>query len=276
MTVPALGFGTAPILGRMARKPSVNALELAYARGVRHFDTARSYGWGEAEGVLGAFLARYPRESYTLVSKCGIIPARRSRALSIAKAAARQLVRLIPASQSVVRRAASSAQIQPAATYDVKLLKDSFQTTLRELRVDYLDVLLLHNYDPYKDGLDEVMRWFEELRGAGHIRSYGVSIEGPLREGIAYLVERGLASSCVIQAPLSDAVLSLPAEWRDLRFLVHSPFRFLSQRPELDLSTLLVKLGQDVRCEALICSMFTPAHIEANARARQLADTRAQ
>ena len=50
---PALGFGCAPILGRVGERESVAALDHAYARGVRHFDVARSYGWGEAEGLLG-------------------------------------------------------------------------------------------------------------------------------------------------------------------------------------------------------------------------------
>ncbi|MFX6040902.1 aldo/keto reductase, partial [Acinetobacter baumannii] len=52
-----LGFGCAPMLGRVGRKDSLRALAIAYDNGIRHFDVARSYGFGEAEALLGEFLA---------------------------------------------------------------------------------------------------------------------------------------------------------------------------------------------------------------------------
>ena len=69
MTVPPLGFGTAAIMGRLSRRRGLAALERAHAAGIRHFDTARSYGWGEAERVVGIFLRSHAREVIRQVTK---------------------------------------------------------------------------------------------------------------------------------------------------------------------------------------------------------------
>ena len=46
-------------------------LGAAYDAGIRHFDVARSYGYGDAEGVVGEFL-RGCSEQVTVTSKFGL------------------------------------------------------------------------------------------------------------------------------------------------------------------------------------------------------------
>jgi hypothetical protein len=276
MTTPKLGFGTAPILGRIGRRESIAALERAYALGVRHFDTARSYGWGEAEGVLGGFLQGKSRHECTIVSKCGIVPVKRSRVLSAAKAFARQVRDRAPGSGWMVQRAASSSRFQPTRTYDVRTLNESVETSLRELRTDYLDVLLLHNFDPTIPGLDDVATWFQRLRQRGSITRYGFSVDGDLIEGLTCLRGRGVLEGAVVQVPVSNALLSLLPEWRDVSLFAHSTFRFSAQSA-ISFAEILARLGASSRCEAAVCSMFSRYHIEANvaaARAAALADAR--
>ncbi|NEN94747.1 MAG: hypothetical protein F6K50_04165 [Moorea sp. SIO3I7] len=53
MKTTKLGFGCAPILGRVDKRKSIQALKIAYEEGINYFDIARSYGWGEAESILG-------------------------------------------------------------------------------------------------------------------------------------------------------------------------------------------------------------------------------
>jgi aryl-alcohol dehydrogenase-like predicted oxidoreductase len=276
MTVPALGFGTAPILGRIGSRPSRRALAHAYANGIRHFDTARSYGWGEAESLLGTFLSQHPRESYTLVSKCGIVPVRRSRGMSAAKGVARKVMGALPGTRGVLRRFASLGAFQPVRSYDVAVLSESFEASLRELKTGYLDLLLLHNFEIGKTGLPEVVGWMRDLQRAGRIRRFGFSIEGELHQGLAYLAREDLLHDCVIQTEVSRQLLQLPEEWRGLPFIAHSPFRFAgafedSTRRPLRLEQLLAALGERCRCEALVCSMFDPGHIAQNVAARRLA-----
>jgi aryl-alcohol dehydrogenase-like predicted oxidoreductase len=267
MSVPALGFGTAPVLGRIGRKESQRALDLAHALGVRHFDTARSYGWGEAEGVLGEFLAAKPRDQVTLVTKCGILPVRQSGALSLAKAAARQALRLVPSASALVRRAASTPALQPTRSYDVAVLRASLEASLSRLGTDHVDVLLLHNYALHQAGLGDVMGLFQDLAREGKLRRYGVSIEGPLEESLAHLDREGALPQAVVQAPLTPALLAALAARPDVTFIAHSPFRAaLGAAPGEQLRTALHALAGTGQCRALVASMFSPGHIEANVR----------
>ncbi|WP_175782889.1 aldo/keto reductase [Burkholderia anthina] len=72
----ALGFGAAP-LGNMFRdipdEEAAATVEAAWARGIRYFDTAPSYGAGLAESRLGDVLAAHRRDDYVISTKVGRI-----------------------------------------------------------------------------------------------------------------------------------------------------------------------------------------------------------
>ena len=270
MSFPALGFGTAPILGRLSRRDSLRALEKAYELGVRHFDTARSYGWGEAEGVLGEFLADRPRGDVTLVTKCGILPQRRSSLLSASKAAARAMIKILPVSRRLVMRAASAPAFQPAYSYDVTVLRESVATSLNELRTPYVDVLLLHDYAPDQQGVEDVIELFRRLVQEGKARRYGFSVEGELLPALEHLEARGVLAEAVIQTPVTPELFAVAPSWRNVAIIAHSPFRAMAAWPETDgvcgLRGVLRALSHGCRCQAVVASMFTPAHIEVNVR----------
>jgi len=272
MTVPELGFGSAPVLGGIGKKQSLTAIAHAYQHGVRHFDCARSYGWGEAEGLLGRALGAYPRSSYRLISKCGIVPPRRRAALSLAKSAARKLVQVLPGARAFVRGVATK-HFQPSGTYDVAALSGSLETSLRELSTSYLDVMLLHNFEVGKPGLPEVIAFLREQKRAGRIRRYGFCVEAELTPGVAYLAQLGVLDDALVQVPVSDALFRLPQEFRRVPLIAHSPFRYLSApAPSVQtLSELFVTLAGACNCEALVCSMFNVAHIERNVQAQAAA-----
>lgn len=272
MTIPALGFGTAAIMGRVSRRAGTAALERAHAAGIRHFDTARSYGWGEAEGVVGAVLGKHRREDIRIVTKCGILPVRNTPLLSVAKSAARSLLALAPGLKAQVRRVASSGSFQPVRTYEIDVLVGSLKTSLGELGVSYIDDLLLHNFSPDRPGLEEVGAWFKQLQRAGTIRRFGFSVEDDLLEGLQHLAGKDLLADSVVQVPVSDTLLALPREWRGVRFIAHSPFGFMRRQSELDkplktLAALLPALGDACRCDALVCSMFGADHLADNVTA---------
>ncbi len=272
MTIPALGFGTAAIMGRVSRRAGTAALERAHAAGIRHFDTARSYGWGEAEGVVGAVLGKHRREDIRIVTKCGILPVRNTPLLGMAKSAARSLLALAPGLKAQVRRVASSGSFQPVRTYEIDVLSGSLKTSLSELGVSYVDDLLLHNFSPERPGLEEVGAWFRELQRAGTIRRFGFSVEGDLISGLERLAGKDLLADAIVQVPVSDTLLALPQEWRGVRFIAHSPFGFMRQQGELDkplrsLAALLPALGDACRCDALVCSMFGAGHLADNVTA---------
>src|SRR5580658_10577636 len=84
----ALGFGCGSVMGRVGRGASLRAMNAAWEAGITLFDTARSYGFGEAEAVLGEFL-RGKREQAVVATKFGIAP----RKLSPLKRVAVPIVR---------------------------------------------------------------------------------------------------------------------------------------------------------------------------------------
>jgi D-threo-aldose 1-dehydrogenase len=271
MTIPVLGFGTAAIMGRVSRRAGTAALERALAAGVRHFDTARSYGGGEAERV-GAALRGHPREDLRIVTTCGILPVRNTPVLGLAKSVARSLLAFAPGLKAQVRRVASSESFQPVRTYEIGSLAGSLKTSLAELGVSYIDDLLLHNYTPDRPGLQEVGAWFRELQRAGTIRRFGFSVEGDLLQGLEHLAAEDLLTDAIVQVPVSQTLLDLPREWRGVRFIAHSPFGFMRRQQETDapltsLAALLPALGDACRCEALVCSMFGADHLTANVAA---------
>src|SRR5271166_922166 len=83
-----LGFGCGSVLGRVGRSASLRAMNIAWEQGITLFDTARSYGFGEAEALLGEFL-RGKRAQAVVATKFGIAPQK----LNAAQRAAAPVVR---------------------------------------------------------------------------------------------------------------------------------------------------------------------------------------
>jgi predicted oxidoreductase len=126
----------------------LNLLHACLDIGVTTFDHADVYGDYACEGLFGRALALEPtlRAKMQLVTKCGI--------------------KLVSANR-------------PAHTikhYDTSRehIIASAETSLRMLRTDHLDLLLIHRPDPLMDP-DEVAEAFAELRRAGKVLHFGVS-----------------------------------------------------------------------------------------------------
>lgn len=116
--------------------------------GVTSFDHADIYGGYRVETLFGEALALAPglRERLQLVGKCGI-----------------KLVDAARPAHRVKHYDTSAAHI--CASVD---------GSLRALRTDRLDLLLLHRPDALLDA-DEVARCFEALHAAGKVRHFGAS-----------------------------------------------------------------------------------------------------
>jgi aryl-alcohol dehydrogenase-like predicted oxidoreductase len=88
MTVPApaFGFGTATFGREVGEADAAALLDHAFARGLRHVDTAAAYSAGKAEEIVGRWLAeRGVRSEVTLATK--ILPPYSATALDAAVAA---------------------------------------------------------------------------------------------------------------------------------------------------------------------------------------------
>ena len=143
-TIPALGVGCWQLGGKGWGKCSTAdlraAIEQALAQGLRLFDTAPIYGFGESERVLGKLLAGRAEEAL-VISKGGLVWDLRKR----------------------VRHDNTPAT-----------LRRQLETSLRHLRRDTLDVFLLHWPDPSVP-LEESAQELERCRQRGLLRSWGLS-----------------------------------------------------------------------------------------------------
>ena len=177
--IPVIGFGCSAI-SKGGEKKALQLLETAFDAGVRHFDVARYYGYGESERSLGNFV-KSRRAEVTITTKFGIEPPRRTNALRFAMQAGRRLVQFVPAARGFLRRRAQG--LVKGGAFSVKDAQTSLETSLRELGTDYIDFFLLHEYAVSENSPDELVAFLMDTVKAGKIRYFGLGtgIENILR-----------------------------------------------------------------------------------------------
>jgi aryl-alcohol dehydrogenase-like predicted oxidoreductase len=215
-----VGFGCGGLMGGRHRAASLRSLGAAIDCGITYFDTARMYGWGTAEGLLGELTPRI-RDSIVIVSKAGILPSSRSLRLRALGRGVREICKAVPSLKAHLQlpRALSPrfGMFKPAE------LRASIETSLRELKTDYLDILLLHEVGLADLDDPEVLALLRNLQSEGKVREFGTAtgIEETLK-----IAETRPAFSGVMQIPSSiwDAnVARLPARPGSL-IVTHSCF----------------------------------------------------
>jgi D-threo-aldose 1-dehydrogenase len=170
-SVLPIGFGCSS-LASVGEKTALQLLGTAFDAGVRHFDVARYYGYGEAEGLLGKFLKNH-RDEVTITTKFGIDPPRRMSGLRLAMQAGRQLVRLVPGARGILQRRAQG--LVQRGGFSVADARRSLETSLRELGTNYIDFYLLHEYEPPEIAPDELVAFLQDRVKAGDIRFFGLA-----------------------------------------------------------------------------------------------------
>jgi D-threo-aldose 1-dehydrogenase len=168
--IPVVGFGCGALTGT-SRKDALQLLGKAFDAGVRHFDVARSYGYGEAEGILGAFV-KSRRAEVTITTKFGIQPPRRTSALGLAIQIGRRVVRLLPSTRKVLQRRTQT--LTKGGGFSVSDARIGLETSLRELGTDSIDFYLLHDYVFADHAVDELVSFLEGAVKAGKVRSFGI------------------------------------------------------------------------------------------------------
>lgn len=166
------GFGCSSLVGIVSPKEALALVDAAYDSGIRHFDVARSYGQGAAESILGRAL-RSRRDVVTITSKFGLpVPPQR-----LVVNLAQTLLRPIARHMGQLRRSGSlptAGMTIRNVDFSRRNAELSLETTLRELKTDYLDILLLHEASVETLTDPELITFLEGARAAGKIKGYGV------------------------------------------------------------------------------------------------------
>lgn len=199
-----LGFGCSALLGRSGKRESLRALAAAWDSGVTLYDTARSYGYGESEALLGEFLAGR-RHQCVISTKFGIVPVRPPLWKRLAKPAVRTAIAVIPSMRAAVRKQAGRQLT--GGQFTVSVLEQSVHLSLRKLKTDYLDLLFLHAAPAAVLSDDDLLEAMEKLVRSGKVRAAGISSDA---EVIGLAVERTPRPLGVLQFPCNIFDSSAP------------------------------------------------------------------
>jgi D-threo-aldose 1-dehydrogenase len=171
VAVTELGLGTAP-LGEnwdiIAEAEASALLDAAWDGGVRYFDTSPWYGKGQAEHRVGRALYRRPRGDFVVSSKVG-----------------RLLRRPLKAGPFAHGDWLGGLEFDAVFDYGYDGVMRSFEDSLQRLGMNRIDVLLIHDLDPWHFKSEAKVgayfnqlftsgwRALEELRDQGVIRGIG-------------------------------------------------------------------------------------------------------
>ena len=293
MRSSVLGFGCSAMMGRVGRKASLAALAAACDAGITFFDTARSYGYGESEALLGEFL-QGRRDSVLISTKFGILPTPTTPLKQSLKPLARTLLRLAPLTRKALQQQLA-AQSSPGH-FSVAALHSSLETSLRALRTDYVDFLFLHEPPASVLQQQDLFAALEQLVTAGKIRRYGIASPPEVIEAARTTQHLSLQT---IQLPCNlfnmNQTLSLAQQLNptnDTIVIANHPFggsagihatrarlTSLAASPEtptdlrkklhpIDEATLadvvLNAITRDTNIQVVVPSMLHPAHLRAN------------
>jgi D-threo-aldose 1-dehydrogenase len=198
-TTTQLGYGCASLMGRLDRKASLRLLDAAYDAGIRHYDVARSYGYGKAEQVVGEFWRRH--HDITVTTKCGITPPPDGLAVRL-KPLLRMVSSAVPPLRSAAR--ARAARMVTRGAFDPAQTQASLDRSLAALGTDRVDLLLLHECAA-SDLTAPLLDWLQAQVTSGRIGSFGTATGTDVTQ-----LEVTTAFARVIQVPHTLARPGLP------------------------------------------------------------------
>jgi D-threo-aldose 1-dehydrogenase len=173
-----LGFGCGSLMGATNRRDSLKLLQSAYEAGIRHFDVAPMYGYGEAETCLGEFLQHH-RGQITVTTKYGIAPPKKSAIIKLGRTLAGPILKQLPSLKQSLAHAANAATRNPTPnqdrlTFTAAQAKASLDRSLLALRTDHVDLWLLHEATAADLHDDTLLHLLEDEVTRGTIGVFGI------------------------------------------------------------------------------------------------------
>ncbi|MBT8154543.1 aldo/keto reductase [Epibacterium ulvae] len=228
----SLGMGCASLGSRVSAAQGQQALARAWAAGVRWFDVAPAYGGGEAEMLLGAFLAERgaDRDQAQICTKVGLLPPPQNPAKKLLRAALRPASRALSPMRAMIRKSGATANRRLPLTPDI--LKNSLEQSLKRLNLEQVTLYALHNADPQDLERDEILRVLEDLTTSGKARALAVAGDGAAALAAARI---GTPFSAVQLAhPVADQAPLTTARTAGLDVITHSVFGVAGELAHLE------------------------------------------
>ena len=262
-----LGLGCAPVLGSIDSKTCRRALSLAFEHGITHYDLARSYGFGDAEGLVGGVF-KNNRDKVVLASKFGIKADWKASLLRPIKPIVRALRGAdkrqdtqLPAKQSNGKNA--SDMLFKRVEINSMEMNKSLEESLKALKTDYLDYFLVH--EPLKSitNIDELCEMAMRLKASGKIRAFGLAYMQSQR----HLHESYFDRFDILQfnsPPGVAAYRKLAEERAGKPDIIFSPLR--GGTWDMSPGEKIKKLTRDFPKSVVLCSMFSESHLTENVK----------
>lgn len=141
LKVSEIGLGSYINFGsKISESESIKIIKKSYDLGINFFDTADSYAEGKAEQILGKAFKGLARESFVIATKC-----------------------FMPRNEHINARGLSR-----------KNIIESVNQSLKNLNLEYLDLLYCHRFDP-DTPIEETISALDDLIRAGKILYWGFS-----------------------------------------------------------------------------------------------------
>jgi D-threo-aldose 1-dehydrogenase len=174
LRVTRLGFGAGSIAGlyaSVADGDAISVVDRAWQIGVRFFDAAPLYGFGNGERRLGAALAGRPRDDYVLSTKVGRL-VRRADSIPLGADVDRQAI-----GESEDAYFADTQGRRMVFDYTAEGIRRSVEESLERLGLDHLDILFVHDPDDHwESAIGQAYPALRRLRDEGVVRAIGVGM----------------------------------------------------------------------------------------------------
>ncbi|MEV6055119.1 aldo/keto reductase [Streptomyces sp. NPDC052107] len=163
-TVTRLSFGAAGIgnlFTPVTDEAAAEAVEAAWAAGIRSFDTAPHYGLGLSERRLGAALRGRPRAKYTVATKVG------------------RLLEPVPGADGddLAHGFAVPATHRRVWDFSADGVRRSLEASLERLGLDRVDIVHLHDPDDhFAEAIGQAYPALAQLRAEGMVGAIGVGM----------------------------------------------------------------------------------------------------
>lgn len=181
-TVPVtrLGLGSAPLGGwpnPVSIEDGLATVHAAWDQGIRYFDTAPFYGYGQSERWIGQVLREMPRASFTLSTKMG---------------------RLLVETEGEPELFSGDHRHTAIFNFSYDGARRSLEESLERLGLDRIDVALIHDPDDALDeALDGTYRALHDMRAEGTVGAIGAGMNWT--QPLVYLASRA-EFDCVLLA----------------------------------------------------------------------------
>lgn len=214
----SIAFGCAGLYREPDAKARRRILDLAFDLGICHFDVAPMYGLGVAEGELSAFIEKR-RDKIVVATKFGIDVTPLAGVISRHQAPIRRLLATAPELHERARAAAPDPSTPVGRVlyrrigYSPAATRRSVERSLRNLRTEYIDILLLHDPPSGSPQPPELEDCLDDLVSSGMIRAWGISGDSG---SVSYLLGNWPAASPVVQVghslvlPVPESLVSAP------------------------------------------------------------------